>query len=83
MPTVLTQNGFQVLIYTQDHLPPHVHVTRAEFEAIIYLDRPAGEASARANYGFRSSDLKDIVRLVSEHRAYLLQAWEEIHGILR
>ncbi len=32
MHTVSRQDGFRVVIYTDDHEPPHVHVLKGETE---------------------------------------------------
>jgi hypothetical protein len=37
-PTILRQGGYQVTIFANDHLPPHVHVRRAGNAARIRLD---------------------------------------------
>ncbi len=37
MASVLTKDGFSVRIYTNDHLPSHVHVVKAGGEAKINL----------------------------------------------
>ena len=37
MPTVLRERGFDIMIYLNDHPPPHVHVFRAEGEVVINL----------------------------------------------
>ncbi|HKC79753.1 MAG TPA: DUF4160 domain-containing protein, partial [Gemmatimonadaceae bacterium] len=36
MPTVIREDGFEVRIYTFDHPPPHVHVSKAG--AIVRID---------------------------------------------
>jgi hypothetical protein len=41
MPTVLREAGFDVRIYTFDHLPPHVHVAKAG--AIVKIDLATSE----------------------------------------
>ena len=37
MPTIYRQNGFEVMIYTNDHRPAHVHIFKADGEVLIYL----------------------------------------------
>ena len=36
MPTLLREDGFEVRIYTLDHPPPHVHVTKTG--AVVKID---------------------------------------------
>ena len=37
MPTVFRRGGFAVMIYTQDHIPAHVHVWRAGGEIVMNI----------------------------------------------
>ena len=70
MPTVLRVDGFSFRFYSNDHAPPHVHVTRAGTECRVLLDslvvtdttmKPADEAKA--------------LLLVARHRDALTRAW--------
>jgi hypothetical protein len=38
MPTVLRRDGFEFVVYFDDHSPPHVHVFKGEGETKIKLD---------------------------------------------
>jgi len=76
MPTVLREDGYEVVIYPADHEPPHVHVFRAEGEAKLdiltqeVLDawRMSGREQRRA---------QDIV---ADHREFLMKRWRDING---
>jgi len=37
MPTILRQGGFDVMIFTNDHPPAHVHLFKAGAEAVLDL----------------------------------------------
>jgi hypothetical protein len=37
MPTVLRKDGFEFMIYTDDHEPAHVHVFKGEGKAKIII----------------------------------------------
>ena len=37
MPTVLRKRGFRVMIYVDDHEPPHVHAWKDDAEVIVTL----------------------------------------------
>jgi serine phosphatase RsbU (regulator of sigma subunit) len=40
MPTIIRERGFEVMIYPNDHRPPHVHVWKAGKEArVVRLER--------------------------------------------
>lgn len=77
MPTVLRHNGFDVMIYTRDHEPKHVHVFRAGTEVEIYLH----DFSIKAIHAMKRKDVNMAVELVKQHREYLLSEWERIGPI--
>jgi hypothetical protein len=80
MPTVLRFGAFRVVIYPNDHRPPHVHVIGQGHEAVFELNVFAGEVSLRENYGFSRRSLAVIERALIQNLAALLGAWERIHG---
>ena len=77
MPTVMRIGPYRFHFYSRENNePPHIHVTREEMEAKIWL-RPV---SLAANYGFAPAELKRIEKLVEEHCQKLLEAYIERHG---
>jgi hypothetical protein len=76
MPTILRRGGFEVMIFTHDHLPPHVHVFKGGAEALIDLL----PVSIRENYRMSRRNMRKAVAIVSANQELLLQAWDEIHG---
>ncbi|SER35809.1 DUF4160 domain-containing protein [Sphingobium sp. YR768] len=75
MPTVLREAGLRILIYTDDHPPPHVHAFW-DGETKIALLRPEVVRIVGADRR-ESRRALDIVR---EKRDYLLERWRDIHG---
>ena len=74
MPTVLRVGGCRFFFFSREgQEPPHIHVEQAERYAKFWLE-PVGLASSS---GFRSGELAELVRLVSEHRTRFLEAWNE------
>lgn len=78
MPVVLMQDGFEVRVYTRDHLPPHVHVVKANEEIIINLGSETEPLAIREVWMNRS-DARRAVAMVEERRLFLLRKWREIH----
>jgi len=71
MPTIIIE-GYKFRFYSSDiHEPPHVHVIRDDKEAKVWLEPVASEY----NRGYRSSELKRILRLTRENAGRLLEAW--------
>ena len=60
MPTALRVDGLRVVLYPNDHRPPHVHVLGAGTEAVFILNCPAGPPTLRGNYGFTTGELNRI-----------------------
>ena len=80
MPTVLRLGGLRVVVYPNDHRPPHVHVIGQSREAVFELDGANGTVALRENYGFSRRDLAAIQRGLLQNLALLLNEWERIHG---
>jgi len=64
------------MIYTQDHIPAHVHVWRAGGEIVINI---ATLEITKAE-GMSRRDSAKAVEIVEENQRYLLGRWREIHG---
>lgn len=80
MPTVLRFGAFRVVVYPNDHRPPHVHVIGDGHEAVFNLDGRAGSAVLRENFGFSARALSGMQRELAENLAALIAAREAIHG---
>lgn len=53
--------------------PPHVHVDRDESSSKFWLE----PMELARNLGFGAVELRRIERLLTEHRADLLEAWHD------
>ena len=79
MPTIINKDGFRVIIYPDDHLPPHVHVIKNDEEVKIYLgnnDIPPSIIEVWMN----KKSTKKAMQIVMENQEILLKAWDDIHG---
>jgi len=74
MPTTLRSGPYRVYLYSHDlSEPPHVHVEHDECEAKFWLE----PIRLAANFGFAARDLNEIERIIREHQAELVEAWNE------
>ena len=80
MPSVLRFDGLRVVVYPNDHRPPHVHVMGKGHEAIFNLNCSSGPVELRENYGFSWRELGRIQRELNGSLGRLCEAWERIHG---
>lgn len=80
-PTIIRESGFRVMIYFKplEHDPPHVHVLNAGGEARIALGDER-TAPTLWDYTMRQADVAKALRIVDEHQAVLLVAWDRING---
>jgi len=80
MPTIDQFKGYRVVIYPNDHRPPHVHVMSQEGEVVFQLQCPHGPLLLREVYGLSRRQVSGIgLRLNSRH-ASLCTHGRSIHG---
>jgi hypothetical protein len=80
MPTIYRQNGFEVMIYTNDHRPAHVHIFKADGEVIIYLGSDITPPKVRTNIGMGHNDERRALIIVAENNEAFWEEWRRIHG---
>lgn len=80
MPTIYRQDGFEVMVFLNDHRPAHVHVFKAEGEAVIHLGSKTTPPRVRLNIDMSRADERRALMIVGEHQAELLEEWRRIHG---
>lgn len=72
MPTVLRSGPYRVYFVSHDlKEPPHVHVDRDDPSAKFWL----APVTLARNLGFSAVELRRVERLVVEHEARLVEAW--------
>ena len=77
MPTVLKIGRFRFHFYSDEgNEPSHIHVRCSDAECKFWLS-PVGLAS---NYGMPPYDIRQIERLVFEHRELLIKKYNEYHN---
>lgn len=90
MPQVIEdiQNNLFVYIYTNDHIPAHVHVFKGrkndanQMEIKINIgSEEAPPTLVKANDKIKNKDIINALKLIAVNQEMLLSKWEEIHGI--
>ncbi len=77
MPTLLRIGAFRFYFYSHEpNEPPHVHIDRGEATIKVWLN-PVEVAKSR---GFRAHEINGILTMVAEHRAMLVERWDEYFG---
>lgn len=80
MPTIFVVAGYRVMILTNDHPPPHVHVIGGAGRAKIRLACAEGLVDLVWHYGIPRSDMRRILVAVEAEIVRLCLEWEAIHG---
>lgn len=73
MPTIMEIGPYRFFFSNENQEPAHVHVKAGDSEAKFWID-PVRLAT---NHGFRARKLNEIERLIMQHEARLLEAWNE------
>lgn len=80
MPTVLRLDGLRVMIYTDDHGPPHVHVVGSQGRAVFLLNCPEGLPTLRGPATMSRQEASRIGKELAAHTAALCAHRRTIHG---
>lgn len=77
MPTVLRAGPYRLYFYSNDDgEPAHIHMERDDARAKFWLDPVMWQRSR----GFGDKELREIERLIRQHRTQLMEAWDEYFG---
>ena len=79
MVMVHRQHGFSFVIYSDDHLPAHVHVL-GDGESKVVIRGDDGWPFIMSAVGFNTRDRRRAMDVVLERQTELLARWHEIHG---
>ena len=81
MPTVLpVLKCLRVVIFPNDHLPPHVHVIGPEEHARFELLCDLGQVRLLSTIRFGQGELRLIETYLLSHLAHLCRECGRIHG---
>lgn len=79
MVTIHREQGLQVIIFTDDHEPAHVHVF-GDGQAKINLVGPDGAPTLVSADGMKQGDVRRAMKIVRNQQKQFLARWREIHG---
>jgi hypothetical protein len=77
MPVILRTNGYRFFFYSNEGAPlepVHIHVSKAGDEAKVWLEP---FATLARNDGFNARDLREILNITTENRAFFVEKWNE------
>lgn len=74
MPTVAIISGVKICVYSNDHVPPHIHAFYGEFEALIDI-RALSEIKGK----LPKNKLKIAIKFIKESQNELLELFYELN----
>jgi hypothetical protein len=74
-PRIAKFFNLDILIYTKDHRPPHVHIKGPDVDVKIEI----GTWKVIYSEGLTARALKKLVSFLKEIEMDLMEAWNEIH----
>lgn len=80
MPTILLIKSWRVVIYPNDHRPPHVHVIGPTEHARFELLCDLGLVRILSNISFTTAQLRQIENRLLSNLTLLCNQWGRIHG---
>lgn len=81
MAEVFRIDGFKVVIFSDDHNPPHVHVRKGGFEVKINIAGEQAELMIGEENNRRAADRrlrKQAVKIANDNLARLMDEWRRI-----
>lgn len=73
MPTILVEEGYRFFFYSNDHLPQHVHVEKADKTAKFLIEPIILIKSSK----FNSKELKKIRGIIETNTELFKAKWNE------
>lgn len=81
MAEVFRLNGFKVVIFSDDHDPPHVHIRKGDFEVKIDISGEEAELMGGEANSKRAADKKlrkQALKIANDNLAMLMDEWRQI-----
>ncbi len=73
MPTVLRIDGFRFFFFSDEHLPLHIHVEKAD----SYLRVELETLKITDIYKFSPKETRKILEIIEENQIKLIGAWND------
>lgn len=77
MPVFELYRGWSMVIYLNDHRPPHIHAKKAGDSVRVWLDDCACEVERGKVSPAELARIKEFVR---RNKAKIERYWNELHG---
>jgi hypothetical protein len=81
MATVLRIDGYVVRIWSNDHLPRHVHIFKDKGECVVNLVGEGGNPELREFYNLKRKEVAKAIGIVCAYQEKLISEWNRIHEV--
>lgn len=81
MAEIFRLNSFKVVIFSDDHDPPHVHIRKGDFEIKIDISGDRAALIADEENSKRAADQKlrkQALKIANDNLAMLMGEWRQI-----
>jgi len=73
MPTVFKKDGFRFFFFSDEHIPKHIHIEKADMYVRIELE----SSKVTDSYNVNIKEVKKLQKMVEENKDILIGAWNE------
>ena len=73
MPTVLRIDGYRFFFFSDEHLPKHIHIEKADRYVRIEIET----LEVTDSYNISHKEINKLRKLVEQNRETLRGAWDE------
>jgi hypothetical protein len=78
MGEIVRKNGLILIVRSNDHIPPHVHIFSTDAEVRILLDEQQTVLSVKGK--LNNKKVRRARALVREYLTECVRLWEDNHG---
>ena len=79
MPTLFLVGGYRIVVYPNDHGPPHVHIVGSGHAKFLLGNAP-DDVSLVDNDGISPRDLRRLAEVLIDRHRECLAGWRKYHG---
>jgi Domain of unknown function (DUF4160) len=80
MPTLFQVGAFRIVVYLNDHSPPHVHAIGAGGHAKFELGRTPDDVILVETVGLSKTSLRRIAAAIVDRHGECRAGWRKHHG---
>ena len=76
MPKVVEEAGYQIVVYSNDHAPAHLHAIKDGKSAKFTLT----PVDLIENSGFSEKMIREAIEIIRRYNGHCWKVWKDTHG---